>query len=241
MKHPIVIDGLDECDGHAFQGEFLRAIRNPSSNHPIFLRFLVTSQPEPNIREVFDSSFYSGHCRSVNVEQSFYDVHKYLRDEFARIHREHDTMARVPSPWPTPDVLEELVEKSSDHFIYASTIIKFIDDKNYRPAQRLAVVQDANSAGSEAAFDPLDQLYMTILSSAHRQAQLMPILCAVVNLVLGAQNMDQIFRFAQGETQLLLRDLHSLLSLNDNYRISLIIPAALGLSLSAPCNIGLIW
>ncbi|KAJ6447575.1 hypothetical protein C8R45DRAFT_884491, partial [Mycena sanguinolenta] len=141
--HPlvIVIDGLDECDGHAFQGEVLRAIRNPSSNHPIFLRFLVASRPEPNIREVFDSSFYSGHCRLVNVEQSFRDVRKYLSDEFARIHREHRTMTNIPLPWPSPEVVWELVRKSSGHFIYASTIIKFIDDKNYRPTQRLAVVQ----------------------------------------------------------------------------------------------------
>ncbi|KAJ7921788.1 hypothetical protein B0H13DRAFT_2414142 [Mycena leptocephala] len=58
-------------------------------------------------------------------------------------------------------------------------IIKFIDDKNYRPTQRLAVVQDANSTGSDSAFDPFDQLYMTILNFAPRKSELIPILGAI--------------------------------------------------------------
>ncbi|KAJ6465434.1 hypothetical protein C8R45DRAFT_877492, partial [Mycena sanguinolenta] len=124
-RHPtvILIDGLDECDGHAFQVEVLHAIRNPSSHHPIFLRFLVASRPEPHIRQVFDSS--SSHYRPFNVEQPFDDVRKYLHDEFSRIHRDHSTMQNISPPWPARDVLEELVRKSSGYFIYASTIIKF--------------------------------------------------------------------------------------------------------------------
>ncbi|KAJ7853960.1 hypothetical protein B0H14DRAFT_3449922 [Mycena olivaceomarginata] len=130
-RHPlvIVVDGLDECDGHAFQGEVLRAIRNPSSNPPIFLRFVVASRPEPNIREVFESPVYPNIHRSFNVEQSFDDVEKYLCDEFERIHREHRSMTHIPLPWPSPDMVRRLVRKSSGYFIYASTIIKFIDDK----------------------------------------------------------------------------------------------------------------
>ncbi|KAF7334870.1 putative nwd2 protein [Mycena sanguinolenta] len=176
----ILIDGLDECEGHEVQEEILYAIHH-SSKHPIPLRFIVASRPEAHIREVFESPVYSGNYCSFNVEQSFDDVCKYLRDEFSRIHREHRTMTNISLPWPPPDVLEQLVENSSGHFIYASTIIKFIDDKNYRPTERLAVVQDPNNSASESAFDTLDQLYMTILSSAPRQSQLIPILRNSVN------------------------------------------------------------
>ncbi|KAJ6465448.1 hypothetical protein C8R45DRAFT_1174056, partial [Mycena sanguinolenta] len=121
----IRIDGLDECDGHDVQQTILRAIRSSAAYYPIPVRFVIASRPEPHIREVFESPFYSGHYHSVNVEQSFHDVRKYLSDEFARIHREHDTMARVPSSWPSEAILAKLVRKSSGHFIYASTIIKF--------------------------------------------------------------------------------------------------------------------
>ncbi|KAJ6456908.1 hypothetical protein C8R45DRAFT_568744 [Mycena sanguinolenta] len=207
----ILIDGLDECEGDKFQQAILRVIRNSSSNHTFPFRFIVASRPEPHIREVFDSSYF-GPYRPFNVEQSFDDVRKYLRDEFARIHRTHDTMRKLPRPWPSDDVLEKLVEKSSGHFIYASTIIKFIDDKNYRPTERLAVVQDASSPESKSAFDTLDQLYMTILRSASRQAQLIPILCAIIHFELAAGNLDRLFGLADGETRLILRGLHSVLN-----------------------------
>ncbi|KAJ6468816.1 hypothetical protein C8R45DRAFT_435201 [Mycena sanguinolenta] len=93
--------------------------------------------------EVFHSLLVFGHHRSFNMGQSFKDVYRYLRDEFSRIHRELCTMKSIPLPWPSPpDVQDKLVRKSSGHFIYAATIIKFID-KDYRPTQRLIVVQGA--------------------------------------------------------------------------------------------------
>ncbi|KAJ6465456.1 hypothetical protein C8R45DRAFT_496098 [Mycena sanguinolenta] len=208
----IIIDGLDECEDHGIHEKILHAIRNSSSEYTIPVRFFIASRPEPHIREVFDSQFYSGRYRSFNVEQSFEDVRKYLRDEFSRIHREHDTMKGIPLPWPSSDILWGLVQKSSGHFIYASTIIKFIDDKNYRPTERLAVVQDPSSPCSKSAFDPLDQLYMTILSAAPRQFQLIPILCAIVRFQLAACEIDQLLGLLGGETRLILRGLHSVLN-----------------------------
>ncbi|KAF7372987.1 putative nwd2 protein [Mycena sanguinolenta] len=227
IRNPVVvlIDGLDECEGQNIQVEILRIIRQSSPQDSNFLHFIIASRPEPHIHETFDSPFYSGHCRSVNVEQSFADVHKYLRDEFSRIHREHSTMARIPLPWPSSDELQQLVWNSSGHFIYAATIIKFIDDKSHRPTKRLAVVQDPNGSSSESAFDTLDQLYMTILRSAPRQSQLIPIMCAIVHFQfrLAVGEIDKLFGLAQGETRLLLRGVHSVLDVPsyDGGRISL--------------------
>ncbi|KAJ6490020.1 hypothetical protein C8R45DRAFT_201541 [Mycena sanguinolenta] len=90
----ILIDGLDECEGHNMQEDILRAIRK-SSKHALPLRFIVASRPEPHIREVFNSRSYSGRFRSLNVEQSSHDVRKYLCDGFSRIHRQHRTMRNI--------------------------------------------------------------------------------------------------------------------------------------------------
>ncbi|KAF7364390.1 NACHT domain-containing protein [Mycena sanguinolenta] len=209
----IVIDGLDECEGHVVQEEILRAIRNSTSQYPIPLRFIVASRSEPHIRELFESPLYRGAYRAFNVEQSFEDVRTYLRDEFARIHSEHRTMATIPGPWPAPNILEELVSKSSGHFIYASTVIKFIDDKNHRPTERLAVVQ--GNTQSDSAFDALDDLYMKILSCSPRQDQLLPILCAIANFDFHPRTLDRLLGLEDGETRLLLRGLHSLLHVPD--------------------------
>ncbi|KAF7368068.1 NACHT domain-containing protein [Mycena sanguinolenta] len=209
----IIIDGLDECEGHHIQENILRVLQSTSCDHTLPFRFFVASRPEPHIHEVFESPSYFGHYHSFNVEQSFEDVCRYLRDEFTRIHREHRNMANIPLPWPSSDVLEELVRKSSGHFIYASTIIRFIDDKNYHPARRLAVVQNANLTGFESVFDPLDQLYMTILRAAPRQSELIPILCAIVRFGLRPEGFDQLLRLAEGETRFILRSLHSVLDI----------------------------
>ncbi|KAJ6461415.1 hypothetical protein C8R45DRAFT_1028363 [Mycena sanguinolenta] len=210
----IVIHGLDECDGPDVQAEILRALRTCGAQ---VLRFIVASRPEPHLREVFDSPLYFGNYRSVNVEQSFDDVRTYLRDEFLRIQREHRTMASIQSHWPVPHVLEQLVRNSSGHFVYASTIVKFVDDKNYRPTERLAIVLPGGSSKRrDSPFGALDQLYLTILSSASRQSELIPILCAIANFDLNTGRIDQLCGLADGDTQLILRGLHSVLDVPDN-------------------------
>ncbi|KAJ7143668.1 hypothetical protein C8R46DRAFT_858348, partial [Mycena filopes] len=85
---------------------------------------------------------------------------------FARIHQEHhETMATVPIPWPPPDVIAALVEKSSGYFIYASTVIRFIDNRNFRPTDRLKAItgMEEPAPDFEAPFAALDQLYSQIL------------------------------------------------------------------------------
>ncbi|KAJ7093806.1 hypothetical protein C8R44DRAFT_564462, partial [Mycena epipterygia] len=134
----LLIDGLDECETESAQLEMLRLLRNTARDHPRWFRILIASRPEPHIRETFEEPSFHGLLDFVNVEQSFEDVHRYLLDEFARIHCEHrETMGSIPTPWPSSDILGMLVEKSSGYFIYASTVIKFIDDKHFRPTEQL--------------------------------------------------------------------------------------------------------
>ncbi|KAJ6465431.1 hypothetical protein C8R45DRAFT_1174001 [Mycena sanguinolenta] len=212
----VLIDGLDECAGLDIQKEILHSIWNLASTVSILLRFIIASRPEPHIYQVFHSPLCFGNFCRLNVEQSFHDVRVYLCDEFARIHRDHFTMANIPSPWPSQDLLESLVQKSSGYFAYASTVIRFVNDENYRPTQRLAMVQDGSGLGSASAFNALDQLYMTILRSARRQPELIPILCATLNFHLAPATLDQLFGFADGDTRLILRSLHSVLHISSD-------------------------
>ncbi|KAF7375599.1 NACHT domain-containing protein [Mycena sanguinolenta] len=116
----IVIDGLDESEGKDIQCEILRLIGSAIREGRLSLRFFFASRPEPHICQTFASNLHQIHC-AVNINQSFDDVRKYLLGEFARIHSEHhETMARVHFPWPSPDVVESLVQKASGYFVYAS-------------------------------------------------------------------------------------------------------------------------
>ena len=42
--------------------------------------------------------------------------------------------------WPSVDILEELVKKSSGQFIYASTVVKYVTSIRHQPVDRLNIV-----------------------------------------------------------------------------------------------------
>ncbi|KAF8173401.1 hypothetical protein K438DRAFT_1529662, partial [Mycena galopus ATCC 62051] len=186
-----LIDGLDECESHGAQMELLRLISTVGRTYTF--RFLIASRPEAHICETFDEPFFRGLLKATNVEQSFKDVQTYLRGEFTRIHREHrHTMCDIPTPWPSEDTVENLVAKSSGYFVYASTIIKFIDDEYLRPTEQLIAVQNLTTT---APFAALDQLYIQILSRvpAQLRSRLGYILgCALIIRGLGSLlNIDE--------------------------------------------------
>ncbi|KAJ7855194.1 hypothetical protein B0H14DRAFT_3449218 [Mycena olivaceomarginata] len=201
-----LIDGLDEC-----------ALKHPST-----FRFLVASRPEPHIREKLTESSLHGLYDSVNVERSFEDIRLYFRDEFARIHHEHgETMGSIPTPWPSSHILEMLVEKSSGYFIYASTVIKFIDDKNWRPTDQLEAVQNLANDNSCLPFEALDQLYTYILSGvpARSRAKLCDILCVITNFGLDLRYIEPLLDLKSGDIRLTLRNLHSVLNIGSEYEV----------------------
>ncbi|KAJ7847074.1 hypothetical protein B0H13DRAFT_2675379 [Mycena leptocephala] len=150
---------------------------------------------------------------------------KYLCDEFARIHREHrDTMAAIPVPWPSSDILDSLVQKSSGYFIYASTVIKFIDEKYSRPTERLAAIQNRTPTDSDAPFGALDQVYTEILSrvpAQYRSKLCDTLQCAILfDFGIKLPEIERLFEFQPGEVQSILRGLESLLEYTPTGHIS---------------------
>ncbi|KAJ6523663.1 hypothetical protein DFH09DRAFT_937784, partial [Mycena vulgaris] len=214
----LLIDGLDECEGNNIQQEILCLLGDLATHyHPLPLRLLVASRPEPHIREKFDS--IQGFYDSVRLSQSFMDVRNYLRHEFNRIHREHhETMATVPAPWPPWHIIEKLVDTSSGYFIYAATVIKFMDDRDFRPTERLAaVVENLPAECGTSPFHALDELYLQILRDVPFQSRLIDILGVIIHgsaiprLPATCVNIEQLLGLNPGDLALALRRLHSLL------------------------------
>ncbi|KAF9475501.1 hypothetical protein BDN70DRAFT_249049 [Pholiota conissans] len=70
------------------------------------------------------------------------------------------------------DIIDDIVDKASGHFIYASTVLRFIADLNVVPAQRFLRIINAWSQSSSGNVKPdyspytvLDNLYHHILST----------------------------------------------------------------------------
>jgi hypothetical protein len=212
----IIIDGLDECDSQDIQQEILRLIGNAVYRQPLSIIFFIASRPESHLCETFSEPGLKGFHRPLNIEQSFEDVRKYLLDEFGRIHREHPTMAIIPFPWPASKTVEDLVAKSSGYFIYASTVIKFIDDRRFRPRDRLNIILGIKNSISASPFNTLDQLYHQILCHVpmDSQSDLLGVLAVIrAQFRLSISQIEQLLGLEIGDVRLVLRGLHSVIKL----------------------------
>ncbi|KAJ7085042.1 hypothetical protein C8R44DRAFT_539931, partial [Mycena epipterygia] len=172
-------------------------------------------RPEPHISEMFHAPPLDKLHRAVNIQQSFEDVRKYLCDEFTWIHGEHHaTMARVSTPWPAVEDIVHLVRNSSGYFIYASTVIKFIDDKNSRPSDRLDITMGLAKPDLESPLAALDLLYTQILSDAPGRSRLLRILSVIVAKInLTVANIEKLLGLKPGDVELALHGLHSLVKI----------------------------
>jgi hypothetical protein len=91
-----------------------------------------------HLSQVFRQPAFDAFRRDLNNHKSFDDICTYLVAECARIHKDHEMMLYVSDPWPSQTAVEHLVAKSSGYFIYAVTVIKFIDDQDFRPTLAIA-------------------------------------------------------------------------------------------------------
>ncbi|KAJ7801431.1 hypothetical protein B0H14DRAFT_2178219, partial [Mycena olivaceomarginata] len=109
-----------------------------------------------------------------------------------------------------------LVEKSSGYFIFAATVVKFLDDKQFRPVERLDDILGSRACTCVSPFDTLDHLYRQILSGVpiYYRSQLLEILTVIrAGLALVISQIEQLLRLELGQIRLILRGLHSVLKL----------------------------
>ncbi|KAJ7478115.1 hypothetical protein FB451DRAFT_181805 [Mycena latifolia] len=212
----IVLDGLDECADHKVQQQILRLFIDVIHNHHLPIRLLIASRPEPHICEILEREVTSAICRHylLSVDNSArQDIRIYFQDEFCRIYTEYTARGINLGPgWPTPEEIEHLVNTSSGVFIYATTIIRFIEDEYNHPADRLASVLSLKPRSTA----PLDDLYTEILSVVPCEPQQLRILHTIwqgtkdYNLTMDPEQMDSLLDLRLGTSRLALRGLHSL-------------------------------
>ena len=218
MEHTptVIVDGLDECDGHETQKIILEIIYEAIAIHKIPLRFLVASRPEAHIREAFDRPTLRSITKRVVLDESFgpnQDIEKYLRDGFETIYKQNLTlMEQVVQPWPGMGVVDLLVQKASGQFIYASTVLKFVGAEFYNPISQLDIVLDP-SPPNETLFSDLDHLYSQILCTYPIPEKLICVLGTVLALHCPQPPgvIEDLLGMKVGEVGLVLRGTHSLI------------------------------
>ncbi|KAK6969025.1 NACHT domain-containing protein [Favolaschia claudopus] len=214
----IVIDGLDECEDEARQQEILCSLPEFLASLPR-LRVFIASRPEAHIKKVFTRGVFSC-AQHLNVQGSFEDVRVYLTDEFERIRATHAEMASISGPWPGNKIIRHLIRESSGHFVYAATVIRFVEDSDFDPVERLAIVTRLQSQQEDSnyvsPFSALDELYLQILSMVPSRPQLSRVLAVIAadyTTRLSITQIGQLLGLKPTEILLMIRRLHSLIEI----------------------------
>lgn len=224
----IVIDGLDECDGKENQVSILSAFRDAllklSASLPA-LYLLIASRPEPAIRQSFEHDLISitHHIVLDNSYDPDRDIAIFLKSSFADILRRRRTqfpsMTTLPQSWPSDNVISFLVEKSSGQFIFAATVIRFIDIDRRVPTAQLALIMNICQSTDSTRFatNPfalLDQLYSFVLQSAEETEKVLSVLGVIFYLNGDQDPTPDFLAFLLDldleELTLLFWDLHSI-------------------------------
>ena len=161
----IILDGLDECGDHR---SVLQVILAAVNRHNLPFSFLIASRPEQKIREAFDESTMVIITMRLVLDNKYLpddDIRTFLMSRFWDIKQRHPSHTTLPS-WPSELEIERLVQKSSGQFIYASTVIKFIDSHCHWPPDRLDIIFGILPRGKATPFAEMDALYSLILTAA---------------------------------------------------------------------------
>ncbi|TDL14055.1 hypothetical protein BD410DRAFT_867034, partial [Rickenella mellea] len=77
-----------------------------------------------------------------------------------------DVIPQKPFKWPTEAEVDALTERAGGLFIFASTVVGFLDESSYRAPERLSSILNAKPTASSSNLNPyanLDKLYHQIL------------------------------------------------------------------------------
>ncbi|KIL71492.1 hypothetical protein M378DRAFT_61554, partial [Amanita muscaria Koide BX008] len=157
----IIIDGLDECSDTKLQRRILKTIGNAVADPRFPLRFIICTRPEAHIEDFFTQFQHPTlQIDLANVDGVYRDIATYLTSEFARIAVEQEL---DPEMWPGQATIDTLVSKSSGQFIYASTVIKCVDDEYESAVEQLKIILGLKPSTGKSPFSELDALYNEIL------------------------------------------------------------------------------
>ncbi|KAJ6554863.1 hypothetical protein B0H19DRAFT_1154653 [Mycena capillaripes] len=217
----VVIDGLDACESTEMQVQILRLIAQLIVVHRLPLCFLITSRLQPHLQAAFDTPVYRTLSTRIplDVFSSDLEVRAFLRSEFATIQQYHQhTVAGIPDPWPSEEVMEFIVQKCGGQFLYPATVLKYVDGNTERPAERLTKLVAAAASAQAAALSPTDQLYHHVLSTCPDPAALLRILGSLVVLYapLALRELEMLIGSKPRHVSDILRDMHALVDVPDS-------------------------
>ncbi|KAF4611469.1 hypothetical protein D9613_004459 [Agrocybe pediades] len=213
----VIIDGLDECSTNVdSQQDLLFTLQEVTSSTSL-IRFLVCSRPESHLNSAFSSPRMATISYKIFLDDDYSaqkDIELYLEDKFREIKEGHPFKHKLPSIWPGADIIWDLVYRSSGQFIYASTVIRYVESPRHRPDQRLDAIFNLRPPFKDLPFTELDTLYRHIISKAEDPSTVLdilafPILYGLFNITY----IEKMLQLEEGDVEVILADLQSLVTI----------------------------
>ncbi|KAG8779942.1 hypothetical protein FRC12_023669 [Ceratobasidium sp. 428] len=213
----LVIDAIDECEDKDGVARVLGVLLSYASD--LDVKFFVTSRPDPKILDQMRSqadrarrSELRLHELDLAIVQQ--DITTYLRAKLRRANISYEQIT-------------QLAQRSGVLFIYAATVVRYIEYDNFsRSSQRLRLVLGASATTLNGSDRDVDMLYTAILKAAFddrgledfEKEEMRDILCHVicaqeplsVVIIAGLLGQDDIY-----SVQAALRPLLSVLNLSE--------------------------
>jgi hypothetical protein len=184
----IVIDALDECIDDQPASAILSVLGRFAEQLPQ-VKFFITGRPEPRIRtgfrlpllEPLTQIFLLHEVKPSSVDN---DIQLYLMRRLTTIAKRRSDLD-LPDPWPCDDEIKALTKKSSGLFIFASTLVRFIESEHHEPNERLQLALSGASGTTYEGRTGVDSLYSQVLLHAFSDVR-EPAVFDNVRRVLGA-------------------------------------------------------
>jgi len=153
-----VIDALDECGDAQSRQRLLEVLTNATTQAP-WLKIIVTSRPEVDIQEFFDTLTQSSHLRYdlATDQDAGADLRAFARKQFDLVVK----FWHLPTPWPEESDFNKAISRASGLFIFIKTLVLALKQCENPKKALKAALQESASTGLESLFE----LYSSILKS----------------------------------------------------------------------------
>ena len=219
----IVIDALDECIDDQPASVILSVLGRFAKQLPL-VRFFITGRPEPRIRTGFrlpllEPITHIFLLHEVGLSSVNNDIQLYLTQKLTAIAKRRSDVD-LPDPWPHDGEILTLTKKSSGFFIFASTLVRFIESEHHDPSKRLQLVLSEASGTTYEGRTGIDYLYSQILLLAFSDvresevfANMRRVLGAIVLAFnpLSRRDLSKILGVSTTIVSTTLRHLHSVI------------------------------
>jgi hypothetical protein len=140
----LILDALDECGSPEGRGSLLTLLATESIHLPPFVRVVVISRTEFDIRHALeDRSHVLIQEMELASEDNSNDILTFLRSRMSEI-RSKNTSLSLPHDWPGDAAISALHKRAAGLFVWASTACRFIDGHDPRCNIDIILRSDVN-------------------------------------------------------------------------------------------------